>query len=112
MKRKHFYTHLIQVNDIVLDLGDLDMTQEERVHLLALLDANIHSTVVHTVLSELPNDEKKAFLENIIVNDHEKTWNHLRLNSVGLEDKIRIAVEKLVKEMKQDIKLVKSQNKK
>lgn len=106
MKQKTFYTHIIQINDIVLDLGDLEMSSEERVHLLALLDANIHSTVIHTVLNELPQAEKKIFLENILVNNHEKTWTHLRSNSVDLEKKITNAVNKLIKEMKQDIKLV------
>lgn len=108
MKRKHFYTHLVQINEIILDLGDLEMSQEERVHLLALLDANIHSTVVHTVLNELPPSEKKVFLENILLNDHKKTWGHLNSNSTNLEEKITKAANELINEMKKDIKLVNS----
>ena len=107
MKTKHFYSHLIQVNDIILDLGDLEMTSEERVHLLALLEANIHTTVVNTVLNELPESEKKIFLQNILIDNHNKTLEHLWKNSADIEQKIKDSVENLLKEMKKDISSVK-----
>lgn len=108
MKHKHFYTHLVQINDITLDLGSLDMNQDERLHLLSLLDANIHATVMHTVLSELSLAEKKVFLSNLIINDHDKTWAHLRKRTNGLEQKIKDSVNKLVLEMRSDIKKVRN----
>jgi len=107
MKIKHFYSHLIQVNDITLDLGELEMSQEERLHLLSLLNANIHSTVINTVLSQLNEKEKKVFLANLLLNDHEKTLKHIRENSKDFEEKISDAVYKLIKEMQEDIKNVK-----
>ncbi len=104
MKQKHFYSHLVQVNDITLDLAELDMTQEERLKLLALIDANVHSTVIDTILSELSEEEKKVFLKNMISDDHEAIWVHLKKNSKGIEDKIRLSVENLIKDMRQDIR--------
>ena len=108
MKIKHFYTHLIQVNDITLDLGDVEMSKEERLHLLSLLDANIHATVMHTVLSELPTGEKKIFLTNLVENNHDKILKHLRMHINDLDIKITNAADKLISEMRNDIKLVNS----
>lgn len=107
MKHKHFYAHLVQINELTLDLADLEMTPKERLHLLSLIDANVHSVVIHTVLSELPGDEKKIFLKNIVLNNHKKTWSHLEKNTKNLEEKIQTRVEDLIKNMKQDIRKVK-----
>jgi hypothetical protein len=110
MKTKHFYEHLIQINEITLDLGDLEMSQEERLHLLSLLEANIHNAVLQAVLSELPGEEKKVFLSNLVLNDHNKIWEHLWRNTTDMEQKITASVNKLLKEMREDIKKIKSQN--
>ena len=107
MKTKHFYSHLVQINDITLDLGELEMNQEERLHLLSLLEANIHSTIISTVLSELSREEKKVFLSNLVLNNHDKTWKHLWENSKDIEDKIKKDLDKLIEEMRIDIKKVK-----
>jgi len=45
MKTKHFYTHLAETTDITLEIAQLDVTSKERVHLLSLAEANIHSAV-------------------------------------------------------------------
>ncbi len=108
MKIKHFYTHLIQINDITLDLGNVEMSKEERLHLLSLLDANIHATVMHTVLSELPTGEKKIFLINLVENNHDKIFKHLRVHINDIDTKITEAADRLIDEMRKDIKLVKS----
>jgi transposase len=108
MKSKHFYSHLVELSDITIDLGDLEITPEERLHLISLLEANIHNTVINTVLSQLRESEKRIFLTNLVKNDHKEIWKHLVLNSKDIEEKIKAEVKKLIKEMKIDIKKVKS----
>ena len=81
MKHKHFYAHLTETTDIVLELGELDMSSEERIHLLSLIEANIHSSVINTVLSNLDEENKKIFLNNLISDNHSKTWEHLKETS-------------------------------
>jgi hypothetical protein len=107
MKQKHFYQHLIQINEITLDLGEIKLSKEERLHLLSLLEANIHSVVINTVLSQLSENDKKIFLSNLVLNDHDKIWEHLWKNTVNLEQKITDSVNNLLSEMRKDIAGVK-----
>jgi len=106
MKQKHFYAHLIQISEITLDLGELNVTADERLHLLSLLEANIHNVVLSTILSELSPEEKKVFLSNLVLNDHDKIWKHLWENSIDLEEKIKKSVDNLLEEMRKDINQV------
>jgi len=57
-------------------------------HLTSLIEANIHSIVIDTVLSELSSDDKKIFLKNLVSDNHEKTLEHLNSRIGKLEDKI------------------------
>ena len=104
MKHKHFYAHLTETTDIILELGELDMSQEERIHLLSLVEANIHSSVIDTVLSSLDEKNKKIFLNNLISNDHSKTWEHLKQTSSDIEDRIQKTISIIKKELLEDLK--------
>ncbi len=108
MKNKHFYHTLVETTDITVELADLDLSPEERIHLLSLIDANIHSTVINITLSNLDEENKKIFLKNLTQENHEKTWEHLKTKSKNLEKQIIDAVEKLKQEFKEDIKNAKS----
>jgi hypothetical protein len=67
------------------------------------LEANIHSTVIHSVLSELSEEDKKVFLKNMISNNHQVTLDHLKIKIDKLEDKIKNSVEDLKKELLEDL---------
>ncbi len=108
MKHKHFYAHLTETTDIILELGELDMSPEERIHLLSLVEVNIHSSVVDTVLSSLDEKNKKIFLNNLISNDHSKTWEHLNKNTKDLENKIKETISIIKKELLEDLKKAKT----
>lgn len=103
MKNKTFYSHIIQINDITLDLAGIELTPEERLHLLALVEANVHSTIINTVLSQLSADDKKIFLKNLVEDDHNQIWTHLNQNTKDLEEKMLDSVNSLIKEMREDI---------
>lgn len=110
MKHKHFYSHLVEISDITLELADMDLTQEERVHLLSLIDANIHSAVINTVLSELSEDEKKTFLQNLVMDDHILIWTHLSRNIKDVDEKIRFTIKSLKAELIKDLREVVNKN--
>ena len=40
MKKKHFYSHVIETSSISLALADMEMNNEERKHLIDLVEAN------------------------------------------------------------------------
>jgi Mg/Co/Ni transporter MgtE len=109
MKSKHFYAHLTETTDIVLELGELDLSPEERIHLLSLVEANIHSAVINTVLSNLNEENKKIFLSNLISNDHPKTWKHLNKSTEDLENKIKETIDSIKKELLKDIRKARNQ---
>jgi len=103
MKNKFFYNQIIETTDISIKLTELDLTKDEQNHLVSLLDANIHSTIVHNVLSELSEEDKKVFLENLVSDNHKVTLDHLKIKIDRLEDKIKNSVEDLKKELLEDL---------
>lgn len=106
--KKHFYTHLVNTTDITLEIAQLSVGSDERVHLLSLAHANIHSSVVLGVLSNLSPQDKKIFLENLSNEEHDKTWNHLREKIKDAEGEIKKIIDKTVRELLEDVKKVKS----
>jgi hypothetical protein len=103
MKGKHFYSHLIEIHEIYLSLTEMDLSDEERGHLLSLTEANIHATVVNTVLLELSAEDKKIFLKNLVANNHEETWKHLLGKAQDIESKIHQSLKRLKEELLKDI---------
>jgi len=103
MSKGHFYEKIIETSQISLELGDLNLSSEERRELIILVNKNIHANVLDTVLSELPDEDKKIFLKNLSENDHAKIWNHLSSKTEKIEDKIKRSIEKAKKEFLKDI---------
>jgi hypothetical protein len=108
MKKKIFYAHLVETSSITLELADMDLSQEERLHLLSLVNSNIHNSVLDTVLSSLSEEDKKVFLANLDSNDHEKIWTHLRDQISDVEEKIEVCINKVKKELHKDIEEAKN----
>jgi hypothetical protein len=103
MKGKHFYSNLIEIHDIYLSLSELDLSDMQRNHLMTLVEANIHATVINTTLSQLPEEDKKIFLKNMVANDHDKIWQHLKEKVSDIEEKINESLKGLKKELLKDI---------
>ena len=106
MKHKHFYDSIIETTDITIELAQMNLLPDERLHLISLVQANIHTVVVDTVLSSLSEKDKKIFLKNLVSNDHEIIWSHLK-KAENIEEKIKLAVKKAKNELLKDIERVK-----
>lgn len=103
-KGKHFYSHIVDTSTIVVELADMDMSHEERLHLLALLESNIHHAVLDVVLSSLHGEDKKTFLFHLHADDHDEIWKLLNSKTDKMEEKIKEAAEILKRQLHQDIK--------
>lgn len=103
MKKKHFYSHIVETSSISLSLGDMDLTQNERKELLGLVEANMHKAIMDLVLSNLSEDDKKEFLLHVSLDHHESIWNLLKAKIGGIEEKIKKAAEDLQKQLHEDI---------
>ncbi len=105
--KKYFYTHIVDTSTLSLELGDMDLTPQERTHLISLMDSNIHHEILDLVLSELNPEDKKTFLTYLASEDHDKVWKFLNEKVDNIEEKIKKTAEDLKKELHKDIKEVK-----
>lgn len=103
MSKKYFYSHLIEIDSLFIELDKLELTDEEKHHLAELIDANLHHTILDTILSQLPEEDKQKFMEHLSNNDKEKIWEHLNTKVENIEEKIKNAAADIKKLMHQDI---------
>lgn len=101
--KKYFYSHIVETSSISLSLGNMDLSQEERLDLLALADKNLHHTILDTVLSELSEEDKKLFLTHVASDDHDRVWELLNKKTKNIEEKIKQIAEEIKKELHWDI---------
>lgn len=106
-KAKFFYSHLVSFERVSVEIDSLDVTREEKEHLLSIAASNTHFVVLDTILSHLKTDDKERFLEHIEKDDHSKTWQFLKEKVGDIEEKIVAASEKLLQELHLDISKVK-----
>lgn len=105
---KQFYSSIIQVETLYVALDDLAITEKEKEHLKSIIDTNLYHTILNAVLSELPESDKKMFLDKLAEDNHEKTMEFLKKRILNIEDKIKKTANDLVKELHEDIKETKS----
>jgi hypothetical protein len=101
--KAHFYTKLIETSSLSLALADLDLTQEERKHLIELAHDNLHHAILDAVLTELAEKDKQEFLHLLAQDEHDKIWNLLTTRVENIEDKIKKTADDLKKELHKDI---------
>jgi hypothetical protein len=104
MKKRYFYTHIIDTSTLSLELGEMDLTPKERLHLFSLIDFNIHHEILDLILSELKPNDKKTFLIHLASENHDKIWKFLRDKVDGIEEKIKKTADDIRNELHQDIR--------
>lgn len=101
--KTHFYSHIVETSSLSLALADMDLSQEERKHLVDLAQDNLHHAILDVVLSELSEKDKQEFLKLLARDEQDKIWK-LLINSIDrIEDKIRKTAEDLKKQLHKDI---------
>lgn len=108
MRKKYFYTHIIDTSSLSLELGSMELDPKERTHLVSLIDANIHHAVLDLILSELNPLDKKTFLTHLASENHDKVWKFLNEKVENIEEKIKKTAEDLKKELHKDIEEVRA----
>ncbi len=101
--QKFFYSHLIEVESIIVELDKMDLSDQEKLHLTQLIDSSIHHAILDAVFSQLSDEDKRAFA-NLDKNNHEKIWQFLQKRIDGVEDKIREVAEEFKKQLHKDLR--------
>lgn len=109
--KKRFYSHIIETSSISLALAEMDMSNQERKHLIDLVEENLHHAILDAVLSELSEKDKKEFVELYAEGDDEKIWKLLSSRVENIEDKIKMTATELKKELHKDIEESHKKNK-
>src|SRR3989344_1458699 len=97
--KMHFYSHIVETSSVSLALGELELTKDERRHLVSLVEENLHHAILESVLSELSEKDKQEFLVLLATDEHDKIWKLLKDRVDHIEDKIRQTAEDLKKEL-------------
>ena len=101
---KYFYTHLVEIESVIEELDNLDLSSEQKVHLASLIDSSLHHTILDAIFSELAESDKKVLLNFLKMDDHYQTWKFLNEKVDGIEEKIKKVAEDLIVELKKDLK--------
>ncbi len=101
---KYFYTHLVEVESIIVKLDNMKLSDKERLHLANLFDSTIHHTILDTVLSNLKDSDKRLFVNHMSENNHDKIWKFLKEKIDNIEEKIKISADLIKKEFENDLK--------
>lgn len=101
---KYFYTHLIEIESLIIELDKLNLSEDQKNHLTSLIDSSLHDTILDAILSQLSEADKIIFIKGLEENNHDKIWQFLNTKIEKVEDKITKAAEDLKKELHEDLK--------
>lgn len=102
--KKHFFSHLVEVNEIHVELDNHPLNDEEKDKVKNIVDESIYHTVLEAILSELSEDDKKVFLTHIAEDDHGKIWDFVNNRVENIEEKIKKAADDIKVKIHKDIK--------
>lgn len=108
--KKHFFSHIVDVETLHLELDNHDFSFDEKDDIKKIIDESIYHTVLEAILSELSEEDKKAFLEHLITDDHGKIWEFVNKKVENIEEKIVKATNDIKEEIHTDIKTTKKSN--
>lgn len=106
--KQHFYSNIIEIDSLIIELNQMELSIDEKKYLIDLLHSNLHHAILDTILSELSEEDKKVFLTHLSGDKHDKIWNHLKEKIENVESKIKKTAEDLKKELHKNIKEIKN----
>jgi hypothetical protein len=101
---KRFYTHIVKIESLIIELDQMDFDEDEKVHLAHLIDGTFHHTILEEIFSHLSETERLELLKHLEEDDHNKIWKFLNSRVDNVEEKIIRVAEELKKELHEDLK--------
>lgn len=100
---KYFYTHLIEIESIIIRLDKIKLSDEQKLRLTQLLDSTMHHVILDAALSQFQEPDKRVFMNRLVENNHDKIWKFLNEKVEGIETKIKKTVDELKEEFVNDL---------
>lgn len=101
----HFYSHIIEIESIVMKLDEMELTNEQKIHLASLIDSTIHNHVLDLIFSQLSDEDKMVLVEKMKSGTKNKEiMDFLSQKVDNIEDQILKTVDSLKDELHEDIK--------
>lgn len=107
---KYFYSHLIDIESIIVELDKLDLSKEQKIYLTSLIDSSLHHAILDAILSQLADPEKRVFMQHLTAGTHDKIWKFLNDKVDGVEDKIKKVAQDLKVKLHEDVKKAKKES--
>lgn len=102
---KHFYSHLINLEELFVKLEELRLRDEHRDHLSLLIDSTLHHVILDLILTNLNKQDKIIFVEMIRTDkNHHEIMEFLVIRIDNIEGKIKETVNSVKLEFLEDIK--------
>ncbi|MCL4367417.1 hypothetical protein M1563_04600 [Patescibacteria group bacterium] len=100
----YFYSHLVEIDSVVIELDTLNLSEEQKKHLAQLFDELIFQEVLDLVLSKLAAVDKKEFVEKLAKDRSDKQLMVFAKSKIdSIEDELIEAVKNLTEELLADI---------
>ena len=99
-----FYSHLINIQELIIELDTLELSKKEKHELAQLLDSNLHHTILDAVLSELSEEDKRIFIHHLEKGEQKEIWDFLNTKVESIEEKVKKAADDLKEELRKDLK--------
>lgn len=107
--KKHFYSHLVSIDSVLIEIGTLEVTYEEREHLRNMAESTIHYAIMSEVLEDLTPEERKVFLQHVMKGEHDKVWKLFDKKVEKIEEKILRASDEIKSILLQDIENIRDE---
>lgn len=99
------FSNYLDLEVLVLSFEGLNLKEEQKQHLIKLVDSSFHQLVFNEILSALTTSDKKIFLYHLSSN--KKQDEVMEFLSVKIEDvdgRIRRISDEVIREFQKDIK--------
>ncbi len=108
MKRKTFFSHLINTDQLIMLVEKLLEIEEEKLEILDMIDSILHHRVIHKILEELDDKHHEIFMAEYSKNPgNEELLIFLKKHIPDIEEKIRSESESVQDSLFEDIKKLK-----
>lgn len=97
---RHFYSHIVEIESVLVSLDELELSDEQKKHLASLIDSTIHKTILDVILSKLSGEDKKQFLYQLNQNPGDRKLMEFLSQRI---DNIEMEIKKVVKDLKNEL---------